>query len=281
MPQCRRPARRAVSRPVCADEKNPALSADRKLLGTSKRASHPARPVPAIAPHGPRCSADACRSAIGRPILREARAAYLGKISFLDDLLGRIIDALKARGTWPSTILVFTADHGLAVGEHGNIAKGQFWEEVARVPMVMRIPTLTDQGVKVDALAQLIDLYPTLLDVVEGEVSRHVQGRSLMPTIRNPNAAVRTFVCSQIHHNESLDYMVCENRYKWFVEGGEESLYDLESDEFEQANLINSSEHEATMRKLRERLREFLMTQQVNHSVGYKPLAERVKNADE
>jgi hypothetical protein len=69
MPRCGRPARRAVSRPVCAHEKNQALSVDRKLLGTSKRASHPARPVPAFAAHGPRCSADACRSAIGRPIL--------------------------------------------------------------------------------------------------------------------------------------------------------------------------------------------------------------------
>jgi hypothetical protein len=67
MPQSGRPARRAVSRPVCANEKNPALSVGRKLLGTSKRASHPARPVPAVAPHGPRCSAVACRSAIGRP----------------------------------------------------------------------------------------------------------------------------------------------------------------------------------------------------------------------
>ena len=69
MPRCGRPARRAVSRPVCANEKNPALSVDRKPLGTSKRASHPARPVPAVAPRDPRCSADACRSAIGRPIL--------------------------------------------------------------------------------------------------------------------------------------------------------------------------------------------------------------------
>ena len=69
MPRCGRPARRAVSRRARANEKNPALSVDRKPLGTSKRASHPARPVPAVAPHGPRCSADACRSAIGRPIL--------------------------------------------------------------------------------------------------------------------------------------------------------------------------------------------------------------------
>ena len=65
-PRCGRPARRAVSRPVCGNETNPALSVERKLLGTSKRASHPARPVPAVAPHGPRCSADACRNTSGR-----------------------------------------------------------------------------------------------------------------------------------------------------------------------------------------------------------------------
>ena len=69
MPRCGRPARRAVSRPVCADEKNPALSVDRKLFGTSTIGSHPARSAPAVAPHDSPRSADACRSAIGRPIL--------------------------------------------------------------------------------------------------------------------------------------------------------------------------------------------------------------------
>jgi len=70
MPRCGGPARRAVSKRARAHEKNPALSVDRTNLGTSKRASYPARLVPAVAPHGPRCSADACRGAIGRPILQ-------------------------------------------------------------------------------------------------------------------------------------------------------------------------------------------------------------------
>ena len=64
-----RPARRAVSRPVCADETNPALSVDRKLRGASTVGPHTAQPAPAVAPHDPPRSADACRSAIGRPIL--------------------------------------------------------------------------------------------------------------------------------------------------------------------------------------------------------------------
>ncbi len=69
--QSRRPARRAVSRPVCANAKNPALSADRKLLGTSTIGPHQARPAPAVAPHDPPHSANACRSAIGRLILHK------------------------------------------------------------------------------------------------------------------------------------------------------------------------------------------------------------------
>ena len=71
MPRCGRPARRAVSRPVCADEKNLALSVDRKLRGVSTVGPHTAQPAPAVAPHDPPRQADACRSAIGRPILWE------------------------------------------------------------------------------------------------------------------------------------------------------------------------------------------------------------------
>ncbi len=79
MPRCGRPARRAVSRPVCADEKNPALSVDRKLFGTSTIGSHPVRSAPADAPHDPPRSADACRSAIGRPILLVRLPAAAGR----------------------------------------------------------------------------------------------------------------------------------------------------------------------------------------------------------
>ncbi len=211
------------------------------------------------------------------PELRRARAAYLGKISFLDDLLARLIEAIKDRGTWDRTILVFTADHGLTVGEHGNISKGQFWEEVARVPMMIRIPGITDGGISVDALSQLIDLYPTLVDAVGGELSPHVQGRSLLPVIRDPIASVRDAVFAEIHHDETLDYMVRDERYKWSTYFGRESLYDLRDDPWEQENLINSASHQGVASELRDRLRRFLMTQQINHSAGYRSLVERVK----
>jgi hypothetical protein len=85
MPRCGLPARRAVSRPVCANEKNSTLSVDRTLLGTSTIGPHPAQSVPAAAPHDPPRSPVACRSAIGRPILPNLAGVFAG-------LLGHGVD---------------------------------------------------------------------------------------------------------------------------------------------------------------------------------------------
>jgi len=214
--------------------------------------------------------------------IRKARAAYLGKISLVDELLGRIVDALKNRGTWDNTILCFTADHGLTVGEHNNITKGLFWEEVSRIPLLMRIPGLTDSGQQTDALTQLIDLYPTLLDAVGGKVSPHVRGRSLLPVLQktNSHAPVRDVAFCEISHDGSLDYMAVTQRFKWFTHHGQEHLYDLHSDPSEQSNLIKSADHQKIATQMRDRLRKFLMTEQLNYSEGYRPLVERIRKTD-
>ena len=125
----------------------------------------------------------------------------------------------------------------------------------------------------------LIDLYPTLLDAVSGEVSPHVLGRSLLPEIRNREAGrrVRDTAFCEIHHDGSLDYMVRTERHKWFIERGGEHLYDLDSDPYEQTNLIESVDHQNVAKEMRDRLRQFLMTARLNHSQGYRPLVERVR----
>lgn len=210
--------------------------------------------------------------------IRKVRAAYLGKITFLDDLLGKVIGDLKARGTWDNTILVFTADHGLMIGEHGRISKGQFWEESIRVPMVVRIPGVT-KGDKSEALSQFQDIYPTLVEAVGATPSPGLFARSQMPVIRGDKPTVRDAVFAEITDSRSgeLNYMVRKGAYKWFVMRGKEHLFDLEKDPFEKNNLIDSPEHEKVAVSLRERLRTFLMTDQINYSAGYKPLEERVR----
>jgi len=211
--------------------------------------------------------------------IRRTRAAYLGKISFLDDLTARVIEGLKARGNWENTILVFTADHGLMIGEQSALSKGRFYEESAKLPMVMRIPGVTDEGMRTAALAQLIDLYPTLIDAVGGEVSPHVLGKSQMPVIRGEKPTVRDAAFTEIYNKDYLNYMVREERFKWFTERGDTYLFDLETDPFEQTNLADDPEHAEIAAAMKDRLRRFLMTEQVNYSAGYVLLANREKAA--
>lgn len=216
--------------------------------------------------------------------LRETRAAYLAKISFLDDLLGRLIAALKERGTWDNTILVFTADHGMMIGEHGRISKGVFYEESVRMPLVIRIPGLTDKGMTTTAFAQLHDVYPTLVEAVGGTPAAGIFAKSQMPVLRSEKTSVRDAVFSEISMSRTgkLNYMVRKGEYKWFTQfGDEEHLYNLEDDPFEQNNLIESDEHQEVIADMQDRLRQFLMEEQVNFSVGYKPMEERIREKDE
>lgn len=210
--------------------------------------------------------------------IREARAAYLGKITFIDDLVGRLINALKDRGTWDNTVVVFTADHGIAIGEHGVLAKGGFWEETARVPLLIRHPALTTQGMVSDSLIQLIDLYPTLVDLAGGTTSDHVLGQSLMPILDGSAPDGREVAFTEIHYQGELGYMVRDQRYKWFAYRGSEALFDLERDPNEMNNLIHSPAHSEAVSRMKDHLREFLMESQVNHSEGYRPMADRVND---
>ena len=71
---------------------------------------------------------------------RRMLANYLGKMALVDDCVGRLADAMKARGTWDNTLVIFTSDHGEMMGAHGYLTKGRFYEESARVPLVVRWP---------------------------------------------------------------------------------------------------------------------------------------------
>ncbi|QGJ71963.1 Choline-sulfatase [Planctomycetales bacterium 10988] len=213
--------------------------------------------------------------------VRKTKAAYLGKISLLDELAGRVIDTLRDQNLLDNTIFVFTADHGMTIGEHRNISKGKFWEEVARVPLLIRFPGLTDAGEETEALCQLIDLHPTLVEAAGGEVSPHVSGRSLLPILQEPSAEIRDAAFCEISNSGHFNYMVRSDRFKWFIEAGREYLFDLEADPFEMKNLINSQEYIEDAQAMRERLRKFLMTEQLNYSAGYVPLANRLKTKDD
>ncbi|WP_165245502.1 sulfatase [Paludisphaera soli] len=129
---------------------------------------------------------------------RQARQAYNASISFMDAQVGRVIDALDRLGLAENTIIVFTSDHGYLVGEHGLWQKMSLFEESARVPLLIVAPGLATKGRVAKTPVSLIDLYPTLTELSGVERPADLQGQSLVPILKDPDAVGRGWALTQV-----------------------------------------------------------------------------------
>ncbi len=103
--------------------------------------------------------------------IKETKALVYGMISLLDKSVGRIVEHLKRKGLYENTLIVFLADHGELMGDHGLFCKGPFhYESLIRVPLFFHLPRLIPGGYRTTALASLLDFVPTVLDVCGVEV---------------------------------------------------------------------------------------------------------------
>jgi arylsulfatase A-like enzyme len=208
--------------------------------------------------------------------LKKLLANYLGKIALADECIGRLVDSMKARGTWDDTLFVFTSDHGEMMGAHGALSKGRFWEESARVPLVMRWKGQVQPG-KTSALAQLFDVYPTVVEAIGGTVSPGRFAKSLMPVATGKAARVRDVAISEIGTKAPLDLMARNERYKWWADGAREYLFDLQTDPWEEKNLATSAEHQATLSTMRGQALTYLRSSQTNLAAGAKSKVQRLR----
>lgn len=115
--------------------------------------------------------------------LRTLTALYYGLTTWVDDMVGRMMEGLRANGLLDNTIVVFTSDHGDNLGSHHRFNKGLLIEESIRIPMIFHAPSLWQAGINNSQVAQLIDIMPTVLDASGCTVPEHVQGRSLRPIL--------------------------------------------------------------------------------------------------
>jgi len=111
--------------------------------------------------------------------LRHLIALYYGLTTWVDDQIGRLLEGLRANGLDENTIVVFLSDHGDNLGSHGAFNKGRLIEESIRVPMIWWAPGRFAPSVREREVASLIDVMPTILDLVGGETPDTTQGRSL------------------------------------------------------------------------------------------------------
>lgn len=116
--------------------------------------------------------------------LRQIKATYFGMMSEVDAQIGRLIDYLKQTGVYEETIIIFTSDHGDLLGDHWMLSKFSFHDSVFHVPLIIRAPgSKSDpiRGTSVDDFTEIVDLMPTILDMVGQEIPLQCDGRSLLP----------------------------------------------------------------------------------------------------
>ena len=181
---------------------------------------------------------------------RRMIAAYYAQIELIDDQVRRMLDALEATGQRENTIIIFTSDHGEMLGDHGLVHKGcRFYEGAVHIPLIISWPGHFQKGLHSDALVELTDIVPTLLEVTELPIPEYVRGKSLLSLLTGQSdpGRHRDFVRCEYHgalggHPDATDAnMIFDGRYKMVMYHGHGvgELYDLQEDPHEFNNLWN------------------------------------------
>ena len=189
--------------------------------------------------------------------IRNARHAYYGMISYIDDKVGEIMKTLEATGLAGNTIVIFTADHGEMMGERGMWYKQHFWEWAARIPLIVRFPGRWSPK-RVKENVSLVDLLPTLLDVAgagrEITYASAIDGNSLTALLDGADDSWPDIAISEYSADGSTgpSRMVRKGSYKYMnIEGVDQMLFDLASDPLELNNLIDDADHQVAVEDLR------------------------------
>ncbi len=160
-------------------------------------------------------------------------AAYDGEIRYTDEHIGKLIKKMEELNLLNKTIIILTADHGEELKDHGFIGHGHsLYNELIHVPLIIYHPRMGNRIV--DTQVQLIDIMPTVLDLLGIEVPNQIQGRSLLPLIYS-NTKVDSPAFSELYSLISVRYQNFHFIYN--IRTGREELYDLKNDPFEQVNL--------------------------------------------
>jgi iduronate 2-sulfatase len=175
-------------------------------------------------------------------------AAYYASVTFMDEQLGRVMAELDELGLRESTAIVFLSDHGYHLGEHSFWQKHNLHEEATRVPLIISIPGMKPG--KSNSFAELVDLYPTLAELVGLEIPEAVQGTSLVPVLKDANASVKTGALSFQNGTALREKNVAYMRYK----DGSEELYDMVKDPKQFTNQAKNPEYATKLKGLRSRL---------------------------
>jgi arylsulfatase A-like enzyme len=184
-------------------------------------------------------------------LMRTIRAAYYSCISFVDQQIGRILDALSAEEL-DNTLVLFTSDHGELLGDYGSVGKRSMLDAACRVPLIARWPRHFGPGVRCPRPATLLDIGPTMLRAA-GISDWEISAESCDLASVGAGDTKREYVFSQFSARSTGLYMAADLRWKYIYSAADERewLLDKETDPLETQNLAESSVHAGQLARMR------------------------------
>ncbi|HKB02581.1 MAG TPA: sulfatase-like hydrolase/transferase [Gemmataceae bacterium] len=190
-----------------------------------------------------------------KEVISDQLCEYYGLITHLDEQVGRILAALEKAGRAKDTIVIYTADHGLALGSHGLLGKQSLYEHSMKSPLVVAGPGVP-AGKSTDAFTYLFDLFPTICDLATAKPPEGLAGHSLRPILAGEKERVRDSVFLPF---SGLMRSVRDDRWKLIVYPpiNHTELFDLQNDPHEMTNLAADPAHAAQVERLTGLMKEW------------------------
>lgn len=184
--------------------------------------------------------------------VRADLAVYYAVITHMDEQLGRILEALRATSQAERTFVIFTSDNGLAIGSHGLRGKQNMYEHTVGIPLLLSGPGVPRNEVRTTP-CYLRDLYPTVCQLAGIPIPESVQGRSLVPAIRDGGVQIYPELFG---HFQDVQRMIRTDRWKLihYPKIGRFQLFDLKHDPLEREDLFGRPDYAAISVDLRARL---------------------------
>jgi arylsulfatase A-like enzyme len=198
---------------------------------------------------------------------RELVHGYAACVSYIDAQVGLLMQTLTECGVADDTIICFWGDHGWHLGEHGHWGKLTNYEDAARAPLIISAPGVGG-GKRVTSLTEFLDVYPTLCELAGLPIPAHVEGKSLMPLMRGPDASLHEAALTQMSHgkgaNATMGWSIRTPRYRYIEWRAADfsalkpqfgnrpqviELYDYQTDPLERENLADKAVHAAVLKQ--------------------------------
>ena len=188
--------------------------------------------------------------------IAEMRRHYYAKVTTVDEQIGRVLDALEARGMLENSLVIMCSDHGEMLGDHGMAYKWLMYDPIVNVPLIVWQPGAGNTPRQVNDLVTLMDLGPTILETAGIHVPTYLEGRSLLPYLAGQEVDPHPFVFCEDNYQVMMRSAECKLVYYIGQEAGE--LYDLREDRHELWNRWDDPAYAGIKGQLLARLLDWL-----------------------